>query len=228
VDTGNPSTAAYLRALSKQAPDRIKKIVIMQTHLHNDHCARLADVLSFVKRAKIPTELVMSQDLSHQFSGYYMTNLRVFRNNPELKINFLADQELRHDQKTSMQAMDLVPDLLAHFVPSTGYFLQTGKTGQFFTGDINPPTPDKVAGKDIVVETSKAIIEYLKEIVFMAKLSGVETLDIYADTGHFAVKPGYLQTFKETVETLARELKLTIHLHKVHNKSTKNYALTVE
>lgn len=236
IDTGNPSTVAYVKALLKKDPDCIKNIVIMQTHFHNDHCARLPELLAFIRKNKINAQLVFNKKLHHQFAGFFATNLRVFKNNPTLHfLPISEDRTTRVSKKTTFSLFNKVPHLLRHFIQSNGYFLQQGSRGEFFTGDINPPTPDKINGEDLATVSVKALHTYLTTILEQALAKKIKTLNIFADIGHFAGIATLMNGFSAILEEVEKELKkkyrkkynLKVQLLSEHKKATRNYVTAI-
>lgn len=228
VDTGNPSTVAYVKALLKKDPDCIKNIVIMQTHFHDDHCARLPELLSFIRKNKIPTTLAFNQSLYHQFTGFLTTHLRVFKNSPTLNILPTSNNQphkTTKKSKTNFQLFDYVPDLIRHFIQSNGYFLQDGSQGIFFTGDINPLPPKKnhEEQKELIAQTKESLQNYLQEILKTAIEKNIKQLAIYADAGHFEGTPELLAAFENIVKELQKFYKINISLYKEHFKDPKYY-----
>ncbi len=237
IDTGNPSTVAYVKALLKKGPDQIKNIVIMQTHFHNDHCARLPELLSLVRKNKINTQLVFNKDLHHQFAGFLATNLRVFKNNPTLKLRPVGKAQIQETgQKTSFSLFNNVPDLLRHFIQSNGYFLQQGTAGLFFTGDINPPTPDKLNGQNLAEVSVKALQSYLKNIIENALTKKITNLTLFADVGHFSAIPELAKGFAAVLTEAEKELKkkykekyqIKVRILNEHLKSTDSYLPVIQ
>ncbi len=232
VDTGNPSTVAYVKALLKKDPDCIKNIVIMQTHFHDDHCARLPELLSFIRKNKIPTTLAFNQSLYHQFTGFLTTHLRVFKNSPTLNILPTTNNQPHKTTKKSkanFQLFDYVPDLIRHFIQSNGYFLQDGTQGIFFTGDINPLPPKKndEEQKELIAQTKDAIRKYLQKILKTAFEKNIKHLAIYADAGHFEGTPELLAALENIVKELRKFYKIDISLYKEHFKDPEYYKTVI-
>lgn len=227
IDTGNPSTVAYVKALLKQDPECIKEVVIMQTHFHNDHCARLPELLSFIRKNRLPTKLVFNKDLHHQFAGFLMTNLRVFRNNPQLKILPIAEGTTK---EASFSLFNDSPDLIRHYIQSSGYFLQNGDNAMFFTGDINPPVGNNSSEKIVV-----AVYDYFLNILQKTLDKKISRLDIFADAGHFSAISELANGFGVILEQVERDLKakyklrenLRVRLLNEHKKSPRNYVTAI-
>jgi hypothetical protein len=225
IDTGMLSTPEHLQALLDTKPGRVKNIIAIQTHFHHDHCAQLPAVLDIIKQRKIPAAFIIHQRLAHQFSGFFTTNLNVFEDNPSLRLCMINGKKIVLPSGISIEALYLLPDFLTHFIPSFVYLLQQGAKGIFFTGDLNPPPMEKLQGKEKVPATIQAIIEYLHELAKTACEKGIQYLDVYADTGHFADEPRYIETFERVIQELNQQAGLTIRLFQEHTKSKEGFEL---
>lgn len=226
IDAGMLATPEYVQELLDAAPERIQNITIIQTHFHNDHCARLAQVLELIRATNIPTQLILHKAVLHQFAGFYATHLNSFKHHPRLSLLVADNGNIPYYAGATITTLSLTPELLAHYIPSREFLIHNEGRGKYFTGDFNPPAPEKIQGADPVQEVITNIRLYLKRIADLAQKQGITSLEIYADVGHFMVNPAYVEAFQRSILELNTEYRhLQLSLLAEHIKSKENYQL---
>jgi len=226
VDTGNPTTVNYIKALNRKYPELVKDIKVYQTHFHHDHCARLADLIRYIRFNHIPTKLFVHKKTLHQFAGFYASNLPVFRKNSYLEVVTGKNEQLDFSDQNLCSLERAETGMINHFIPSSAVSLRIADQGYFFSGDINPLPPEKDFIGDPVAEIKKNIRVYLEDIFQKASAQAISKLDLHIDIGHFALNKEYIEYFKSEIAALSLRYKVQAQLYAEHNKANDSFQLS--
>lgn len=232
TDTGSQELPRYLEQLDAS----FDRVIIYQTHFHDDHCGYLKQSLSATRK---PISIYIPDGAKGQFLGYVATHLEGFFDeagnlNPQLQLHTLrADTPTPTEDPNIVISTQEAQGNIKHFIHSSGLNVtdRTKQTATFYTGDINPDMPAYSQSPDkekFLQETQDNVIAYFQKAVDQALANGCQKIDIFYDQGHFDIPPINQTINKKAltkiIQTINKGKGITIQLHEEHHKCSEGHS----
>lgn len=231
TDTGSQELPQYL----KQLEPFFDRVIIYQTHFHDDHCGYLKQSLGATQK---PIGVYIPDGAKGQFLGYTATHVDAFfdeegKLNPNLRLHTLAESQPEETEDPNIVISTLeAQGNIKHYIHSSGLIVtdRTNKKATFCTGDINPDMPAYFQSADkerFLQETQDNVIAYFQKAVDQALANGCQKIDIFYDQGHFEVIPFSTKInkplLKKIIQEANKDKSIHIQLHEEHHKCPEGH-----